>query len=140
MSELVHHTVTYTGVVDSYNWFSGFGFIKVINPGVGCHDELGVVFVHVSQVRTARYLAPVRKKLVTGETVEFELAPPRDPSKGERPQAICVRGRHGLPLMCEYGNIEFTDYTRPNRGASNRDEHPTAPASDSPAGAAATSE
>lgn len=136
--DYTYHTMTYTGVVRTFNWDKKYGFIDVIEPSLGdAHTFVGQVFVHVSQIRPSAPMRAYDKKLITGEIVRFEIAPSQDSSQAQRPQAVNVRGMYGLPLICEHGTVEFQNYTHllqrrhePSAAAEDADDDEAAEADD----------
>ena len=112
-------TVTYVGRVKWYNDDVAHGFISVLAPlpttveateNEGCDPEvLTEVFVHRSELKP-KVCNAYNAKLITGEVVQFEIIPPQEGKS--QSQAINVRGMFGGDLICDFGNVEFTHYTR----------------------------
>lgn len=136
-------TVTYVGVVTMFNLDNKYGFIRAITPlGYSNHAASPfVAFAHKNNINAAtrttmmQYGRPA--KLITGETVIFEVGPPQQPN--QRPQALHIRGIFGLPLMCEHGNIEMSDYTHrlaawDTPGPSSSSTPPSPPGPTGPSG------
>ena len=102
--------VLHFGYVCTFNFDTKFGFINRIAPTMdGAHVFVEQVFVHVKDLRPTTRVPAAQFKLITGELVQFYLAPPRLGSRC--PQARCVRGAFGVPLMCEHGDIQFMSYS-----------------------------
>lgn len=94
------------GRVKWYDFDKAMGFIQELHLSTG--NPINDVFVHKSSLRpvVAHHSC---SKLITGEIVEFEKRPPQDGKKQD--QAFNVTGLFSGPLMCDFGQIEMTNYT-----------------------------
>ncbi len=93
------------GRVKWYDFDKAMGFIQELNER---GEPIQDVFVHKSELRPSN--APYHvSKLITGEIVEFEKKPPQEGKKQD--QAINVTGFCNGPLMCDFGQVEMSNYT-----------------------------
>ena len=95
------------GRVKWFNARNNYGFIVDLHDG----EEL---FVHTSDLRPKNTDPNFPKTLYTGEYVEFDVCPSHMPG---REKAVNVRGMmshepFGGTLLCEMGQLRFTEYSR----------------------------
>ena len=96
----------YVGRVKWYDYDRAVGFIQEINTMTGM--PVVDVFVHKSEIRS-KHATYNSLKLLTGEIVQFSKKPPLIGTKQAR--ATNVTGFMNGPLLCDFGNVEMTNYT-----------------------------
>ena len=96
--------------VGRVKWFNArhnYGFLVDVRTGAE-------IFVHVSDLRPKNADPTLQKTLYTGEYVEFDVSPSH---VAGREKAANVRGMmshepFGGNLLCEMGQLRFTQYSR----------------------------
>ena len=91
------------GIVRIFDDDKGVGFIAEITAG-GDRPTFGPdFFVHESTLRTFMPTLSRKKKLITGEYVEFQVDERHNPRSTQKKRVKTVRGLYGGPLMFEQG-------------------------------------
>lgn len=102
-----------TGQVKWFNSKKNYGFIICLSTGTE-------YFTHLDDIwpRWAGF-AGHYKTLYSGEYVTFNVAPSDD---GTKSKAVDVRGIAGGPLLCDFGKLRFSAYTRHQFSKADSDE------------------
>ena len=103
-----------TGQVKWFNSKKNYGFITCLATGIE-------YFVHIDDIwpRWGGF-AGHYKTLYSGEYVSFNMAP--SDADDTKSKAVDVRGIGGGPLLCDFGKLRFTAYTRQQFTKSDEDE------------------
>jgi len=112
------------GIVRHYDDEKGRGFITELSQSTaehGANNNTTAVFLNdyfVVESSIKQYMPTVhrhKKRLITGEYVQFLIDPRHTPHGMQKKRVVCVCGIFGGPLIFEQGNLRFETYTRINQ-------------------------